>query len=90
MTPRHTNLESLAHFGIDPAALDPGPDDLVNAPGWRERVAPSPTRRPCVACGSPAMSTRLVALPGFGPRWVDECRDHMIAGWRFRSEGVTP
>lgn len=78
-------LETLAYLGIDPAALDPGPDDLVHAPGWRERVPPSPTPKPCSACGLPAMTTRLLLLPGFGPRWVDECRDHMIAGWHHRA-----
>lgn len=81
MVRRRSELESLAHLGIDPAALEPGPDDLVQAPGWRERVYPdSPSRKPCSACGQPAMSTRLVPLPGLGPRWVDECRDHMKIG----------
>lgn len=80
----HTELETLAHFGIDPDALEPGPDDLVNAPGWRERVAVSSSRKPCSACGAPAMSTRLVPLAGFGPRWVDSCRDCMIAASDYR------
>lgn len=84
-------LAALAHLGIDPVDLDPGPDDLTRAPGWRERVSPgSPTRRPCSACGAPAMSTRLVRLSGRGPRWIDACRDHMIAGWRARSASVKP
>lgn len=85
----HVELASLSHFGVNPADLEPGPDDLVRAPGWRERVYPdSPTRRPCSACGVPAMSTRLVPLPGLGPRWIDYCRDHMIAGWRIRAGSV--
>jgi hypothetical protein len=81
-----SELDSLAFLGIDPASLEPGPDDLVHAPGWRARVYPdSPDRRPCSVCGTPAMSTRLVRLPGFGPRWVDHCRDHMVAVSRFRA-----
>lgn len=85
----HGELALLAHFGVNPADLEPGPADLVRAPGWRDRVYPdSPTRRLCSACGVPAMSTRLVPLPGLGPRWIDYCRDHMIAGWRHRAGSV--
>ncbi|MGW5633968.1 hypothetical protein [Streptomyces sp. NPDC003832] len=79
-------MARLAHLGIEPAVLDAGPDDLIHAPGWQARVMPdSPTRRTCSACTLPAMSTRLVRLPGLGPRWIDACRDHMVAGWRAGS-----
>lgn len=82
-------LAALAALGIDPAALEPGPDDLLQAPGWRERVYPdSPTRRPCSCCGVPASFTRLVPLPGLGPRWIDYCRPHMSASWRARRDSL--
>lgn len=79
-------LAALAALGVDPADLEPGPDDVIRAPGWRDRVYPdSPTRKPCSACGVPAMSTRLVPLPGLGPRWIDACRTHMLARWQGRT-----
>ncbi|MFE0353562.1 hypothetical protein ACFW2I_08720 [Streptomyces nigra] len=87
MRSEHDRLELavLAALDIDPTALEPGPDDPIRTPGWRERVHPdSPTRRPCSACSTPASYTRLVRLEGLGPRWVDSCREHMIAGWRAR------
>ena len=31
------------------------------------------------------MSTRLVPLPGLGPRWIDACRDCMVATWHYRA-----
>ena len=81
----HTELETLAHFGIDPATLDSGPDDLVRAPGWQARVfLDSPDRTRCCVCGMPAEATRLVPLPGFGPRWVDTCMKHMVAASHYR------
>ena len=81
-----TELETLAFLGIKPTDLEPGPDDLIGAPGWRDRVYPdSRSRKACSACDQPAVFTRLVSLPGFGPRWIDECRQHMIAGWHFRA-----
>ncbi|WAZ20145.1 hypothetical protein STRCI_001244 [Streptomyces cinnabarinus] len=83
-------LAALAVLGVDPVGLDPGPADLLHAPGWQARVWPdAPTRKPCSACGRPATSTRLVPLPGLGPRWIDACRDHMVAGWRARSASIT-
>jgi len=86
-----SELETLAHLGINPDILESGPDDLVRAPGWRARVYPdSPDRKACSACGVPAMATRLVPLPDLGPRWIDYCRDHMIAGWRYRNGTVEP
>ena len=84
-----SELETLAHLGISPDILEPGPDDLVHTPGWRARVWPdSPTRKPCSACGAPAMATRLVPLPGLGPRWVDYCHGHMVADWGLRAGSV--
>ncbi len=36
------------------------------------------------ACGRPcralAVATRVVCVPGLGPRWLDQCRDCMLAG----------
>jgi hypothetical protein len=84
--PHNSKLDTLAALGIDPHALEVGPDDVVAAPGWQARVYPdSPDRKGCSTCGQPATFTRLVPLPGLGPRWVDECRDHMIAGWHLRA-----
>jgi hypothetical protein len=81
-----SEFDVLAALGIDPQALEAGPDDVVRAPGWQARVYPdSPDRKGCSTCGQPATFTRLVSLPRLGPRWVDECRDHMIAGWNLRS-----
>jgi hypothetical protein len=85
MVIRRTELETLQHFGVDPAVLDPGPDD-VRAPGWRARVTSgSAARVRCCVCGVPAEATRLVPLPGFGPRWVDTCPAHMVAAAKYRN-----
>jgi hypothetical protein len=85
MVIRRTELETLQHFGIDPASLDAGPDDLVRAPDWRDRVTPgSPARACCRMCGVPAEATRLVSLPGYGHRWVDTCARHMVAAANYR------
>lgn len=90
MVIRRTELETLQHFGIDPAGLDAGPDD-VRAPGWRDRVTPgSPTRVSCRVCGVPAEATRLVPLPGLGYRWVDTCPAHMVAAANYRTGRERP
>lgn len=91
MVIRRTELETLQHFGIDPATLDVGPEDLAISPGWRARVTiGSPTRASCCVCGVPAEATRLVALPGWGPRWIDTCLPHMVAASNYRIRRERP
>jgi hypothetical protein len=85
-----SDLERLAFLGIDPAHLESAPDD-PRAPGWRERVAyGEPTRRPCCSCRALAVATRVVDIPGLGRRWLDQCRDCMIAGIRLNWKAGRP
>jgi len=86
-----TELETLAFLGVEPADPESGPDYPVRKREWLARVyADSPDRKRCSACGEPAFSTRLVPRPGFGPRWVDTCRDLMIAASNFRAGDAPP
>ena len=80
-----TDLQLLAALGVDPATLDEAPDGMLHRTGWQARVHPlSPTRRPCTTCGAPAYATCRLDLPELGLRWLDSCRDHMLAVARLR------
>ncbi|MCX5435558.1 hypothetical protein [Streptomyces sp. NBC_00063] len=67
-------LRSLA---LDPADLKPAPRRPANAQDAAERLGPEPL--PCAACGTPARSTRIVDTLSHGRRWLDLCRDCMLA-----------
>ncbi|HET6354847.1 hypothetical protein [Streptomyces sp.] len=64
-------------LAVDPLQLDPAPPWSPRMRGAIERLGATP--KPCVACGAPARATRVVAIPGYGRRWIDRCRDHLIA-----------
>lgn len=78
------DLHALAHLGIDPAALQPAPAGPIRTTGYQARIHPGPLRRPCSACGEPAVATRVVDVQQLGRRWHDSCRDCMIAGFELR------
>jgi hypothetical protein len=67
-------LRSLA---LDPADLKPAPARAATAQEARERLGPDPV--PCVACGTPVRSTRIIVTPEHGRRWLDLCRECMLA-----------
>ncbi|MFD8771483.1 hypothetical protein [Streptomyces sp. NPDC059916] len=67
----------LLRLGLDPADLKPAPSRAANAQDAAERLGPEPL--PCAACGTPARSTRIIDTPGHGRRWLDLCRDCMLA-----------
>ena len=77
----------LLRLDLDPADLKPAPARTANAQDARERLGPDPV--PCVACGTPARSTRIIATPGHGRRWLDLCRDCMLAA-ADRSQPTVP
>lgn len=63
----------LLALAVDPAGLDLAP--VWSPDAGLDRV----DTRPCVACDALAVATRAVHIPGFGRRWVDRCRPHLIA-----------
>ncbi|MFF1401030.1 hypothetical protein ACFVZD_45880 [Streptomyces sp. NPDC058287] len=67
-------LRSLA---LDPADLKPAPARAASAQEACERLGPDPV--PCVVCGTPARSTRVIVTPEDGRRWLDLCRGCMLA-----------
>ncbi|WP_406337356.1 hypothetical protein [Streptomyces sp. NBC_00649] len=67
-------LRSLA---LDPADLKPTPHRQATAQDAAERLGPDPL--PCAACGTPARSTRIIDTPSHGRRWLELCRDCMLA-----------
>ncbi|MFF4536522.1 hypothetical protein [Streptomyces aureus] len=73
-----TDADLLLHLGVDPAALDPSPERRRSADAC-QRIG-----LPCAVCGRPGYATRIVRLPD-GCRWLDTCRDHMIASARFQA-----
>lgn len=75
-----SDVDRLTLLGVDPAALEPAPDGPLRHSGYRVRITPSPDRRRCSACGTPAVATRRVNVQGL--RWLDSCRDCMVAGMR--------
>lgn len=71
------STDLLLRLDLDPADLKPAPARAASAQDARERLGPDPV--PCVACGTPARSTRIIATPEHGRRWLDLCRDCMLA-----------
>ncbi|WP_405635700.1 hypothetical protein OHB53_22875 [Streptomyces sp. NBC_00056] len=69
----------LQRLALDPADLKPGPQRQANQEDAAARLGPTPGPVPCVACGDPARSTRIITTPGHGRRWLDLCRDCMLA-----------
>ncbi|MEV1079900.1 hypothetical protein AB0I98_16885 [Streptomyces sp. NPDC050211] len=71
--------ELLQRHDVDPALLDPAPADPDRAQ-FRARFALHWTQ-PCSACGKTqdCHTSRAVTFPEHGTRWVDLCRDHMLA-----------
>lgn len=74
------DLDRLAILGVDPAALEPAPDGPLRSSGYQDRITPGPSHRACSLCGRPAVATRRVEADGL--RWLDSCRDCMLAGVR--------
>lgn len=74
------DLDRLARLGVDPAVLEPAPDGPLRHSGYRARITLGPSHRPCSACGKPAVATRRVDAGAL--RWLDSCRDCMLAGAR--------
>ncbi|MDX2757937.1 hypothetical protein [Streptomyces europaeiscabiei] len=74
------DLDRLARLGVDPAALEPAPDWPLRRSGYQARITPGSSRRGCSACGKPAVATRRIEADGL--RWLDSCRDCMVAGAR--------
>lgn len=74
------DADLLRTLGIDPATLDP-------APPWAPYRGTSTARldggHRCACCGQPARATRVVDVPGCGPRWLDTCRTHFLAVTRL-------
>ncbi|MGW8635034.1 hypothetical protein [Streptomyces sp. NPDC055793] len=67
----------LARYGVDPARLDQAPDPPARSQALaRVQEAPS---RDCVVCGAIAATSRAVAFPLAGARWVDMCWEHHMA-----------
>jgi hypothetical protein len=83
--------ELLARHTVDPSHLAPGPPEAT-----RRHVSArlrEPIARPCTVCGNDYRTTQVVTFPEDGPRWVDLCREHMLATmepWRGPStvEGI--
>ncbi|MGW2083128.1 hypothetical protein ACWCOW_40740 [Streptomyces sp. NPDC001939] len=67
---------TLRILDVDPRQLAPAPATTSGAEAFA-RIGRTP--QPCVACGRPATATRIVDIPGTGPRWIDTCTPHMIA-----------
>ncbi|MEV7130118.1 hypothetical protein [Streptomyces sp. NPDC093260] len=76
------DLRVLTVLGIDPHALEAAPDGPSRHSGYQARIHPlSPERQCCSACDDPAVATRRLDVPGLALRWLDSCRDCMIAAW---------
>ncbi|MEU4168895.1 hypothetical protein AB0F46_18705 [Streptomyces sp. NPDC026665] len=72
------DADLLLHLGVTAAALDPAPERLRPADA-EHRIG-----LPCAACGLPGYATRIVRLVD-GCRWLDTCREHMIASATFQA-----
>ncbi|MFE3033055.1 hypothetical protein ACFXKY_15595 [Streptomyces canus] len=74
--------ELLRRHAVDGAGLDPAPpetgDRLTDDPHVRARFR-ADAWRPCCVCGIDYRTCRVIDFPGYGPRWVDLCRDHSLA-----------
>ncbi|MFD9028264.1 hypothetical protein [Streptomyces parvulus] len=75
----------LARHGVDPARLDQAPDPPAR-PQTLARVQETPPRD-CVVCGAMAATSRAVAFPLAGARWVDMCWEHHMAVLHHPSRG---
>ncbi|MET7845336.1 hypothetical protein ABZT45_43775 [Streptomyces sp. NPDC005356] len=60
----------LQRLALDPADLKPGPQRQANQEDAAARLGPTPGPVPCVACGDPARSTRIIATADRGRRAV--------------------
>lgn len=67
----------LAFLDVDPGDLKPAPPPSPRPPELWDRIGLDPVR--CSACNNPAWTTRIIAVPGLGYRWLDQCRDHAMA-----------
>ncbi|MFF3884065.1 hypothetical protein [Streptomyces sp. NPDC001914] len=72
------DADLLLRLRVDPADLDPAPERLRPADA-EHRIG-----LPCASCGLPGYATRIVRLAD-GCRWLDTCRDHMIASATFQA-----
>ncbi|MFF0736932.1 hypothetical protein ACFYVK_35625 [Streptomyces chartreusis] len=76
---RMTVEELMQRYAVDPVGLDPAPAK----PAMREILARFDQQwtLPCTACGKmrDCQTALSVAFPGYGPRWVDLCREHWLA-----------
>jgi hypothetical protein len=72
------DIALLHRLGVNLATLDQAPE--------QPRTADARTRYglPCSTCGAPAVATTTVTVSA-SSRWLDSCRDHMIAAARLRS-----
>jgi hypothetical protein len=72
----------LIVLGIGTHALEAAPDGPPRHCGYQPRIHPlSPERRCCSSCGAPTVAMRRLDVPGLDLRWVDACRDCVIAAW---------
>ncbi|WP_432182063.1 hypothetical protein [Streptomyces sp. NBC_00063] len=69
----------LRLLALDPADLKPAPQRSASQEDSAARLGPTPGPVPCVACGDPARSTRIIDTPDHGRRWLDLCRDCLLA-----------
>ncbi|WP_171109229.1 MULTISPECIES: hypothetical protein [unclassified Streptomyces] len=67
----------VALHRVDPALLDRAPA-VQWRPDERARLSAWPPL-PCSICGDDTRTTRVIAPAGYGPRWLDLCRDHSLA-----------
>ncbi|MFE4255077.1 hypothetical protein ACFRU3_37495 [Streptomyces sp. NPDC056910] len=67
----------LRSLVLDPADLKPAPHRQATAQDAAERLGPEPLS--CAACGTLARSTRIIDTPDHDRRWLDRCRDYMLA-----------
>lgn len=70
--------EILRILAVDPSRLDPSPQWSPWAGSDRIGLDGTPPK-PCVACGAPAVATRVLDTPGHGRRWIDRCHVHFLA-----------
>lgn len=71
------DAQLLAFLDVDPAALKPAPPPHPRPPELWDRIGLDPVC--CSVCDNPAWSTRIIDVPSLGYRWLDRCRDHVMA-----------
>ncbi|MGV9350995.1 hypothetical protein ACWDSD_40980 [Streptomyces spiralis] len=70
-------IDDVLHgLGVDPADLTPALARHVHRDA-ATRIGRSPC--PCAGCGGPARATGIIDVPGYGRRWLDRCRDCLVA-----------